>query len=469
MTISQLLLIFWARRRIALIVFGVIVFVVMAVTLALPREYQAKAAVVADSKSTDPVTGLVLPSQVMAGYLATQIDVIGSHNVALKVVDKLKLVDNPTVRDQFNRVTAGSGNIRDWLADVLLRDLDVQPARDSSVINIVFSGRDPGYAAMVANAFADAYIQTSLELKNDPAKRQVQWFDDQIRNLRRTLEDSQKKLAVYQRENNLVSVDPNRMDVENSRLAEIANQLTTAQGTKYDAISRLNQLRQLKGNESLLQLPDILSNSLLQNMKADLARAEGKLAEVGERYDRNHPQYVSAAAEVNTLRSKLWGEISTARGAIEQSAKLAERREQELQQALEQQKGTILELQKQRDQQAVLAREVENAQRTYDAALQRSSQVRMESEFTQSNIAVLNPAIPPLRATKPNILINLVLSIVAGLLLAAGAALVQEMRDRRVRERDDLLGALDAPVLGELPPLGRRDRRRGRGTQLVPA
>lgn len=468
MTLSQLMLIFWARRGIALLVFGAIMLTVMLITLALPREYVATTAVVADSKGTDPVTGVVLPSQIMAGYMATQVDVIGSHNVALKVVDKLKLVDNPDVRDQFNAVTDGAGDIRDWLADILLRDLDVQPARDSSVISIIYSGRDPAYAAAVANAFADSYIQTALDLKNDPARRQSQWFDEQIRNLRKSLEESQQKLAVFQRENNLVSVDPNRLDVENSRLAEIANQLTTAQGTKYDSMSRLNQLKQQKNENSLMQLPDILGNALLQNMKADLVRAEGKLAEVAERYDRNHPQYTSAAAEVNTLRSKLWAEISTARGAIEQSAKLSERREVELQQALDQQKKNILELQKQRDQQAVLAREVENAQRTYDSALQRSSQVRMESEFTQSNIAVLNPAIPPLRPAKPRIILNFILALISGLLLGAAAALLSELRDRRVRDSDDLRGALDAPLLAELPPLGGRTRR-GVNTQLVPA
>jgi chain length determinant protein EpsF len=469
MTISQVFLMLWARRWIAIFVFAVIVLAVMSVTLILPREYVATASVVADSKGTNPITGTVLPSQLLAGYMATQVDVISSHNVALKVVDKLKLVDSPAVRERFNSITTGSGTARDWMADVLLRDLDVQPARDSSVISIAFSGRDPAYAATLANAFADSYIQTSLELRNDPARRQAEWFDDQIRTLRKALEESQQKLGAYQRENNLVSVDPNRLDVENARLGEIANQLTAAQGVKYDSISRLNQLKQLKGQEGLMQLPDILGNGLLQNMKAELARSEAKLAEIAERYDRNHPQYISAAAEVNALRSKLWAEIGTARGAIDQSAKLAERREGELQQALEQQKQTILELQKQRDQQAVLYREVENAQRTYDAAMQRSSQVRMESEFTQSNIAVLNPAIPPMNPSKPHVMLNLILSIIAGALLGAASALLMELRDRRVRDYHDLLGSLDAPLLAELPPVNARGRKGGRGTELVPA
>lgn len=467
MNVSQLLSAIWARRRLVLLTFFGLFGATVLVTLLLPKEYVANAAVVIDSRGTDLVTGTVLPNQIMSGYISTQVDVIGSHNVALKVVDQLKLVDAPQIREKFNESTDGSGDIRDWIADNLLRNLDILPDRDSSVVTIAFSARDPNFAAAVANAFADSYIRTNLELRNDPTKRQAAWFDEQIQSLRKNLETAQQNLAAFQREHNLVSIDPNRIDVENSRLAEIANQLVAAQGSKYDSMSRLNQLKELKSQDRLTQLPDILGNPLLQSMKADLVRAEGKLADTAERFDRNHPQYVSAAAEVNALRQRLAAEIATARGSIEQSANLAQRREQELQQALAAQKQAILELQKQRDQQAVLSSEVENAQHVYDAALQRSSTVRLDSQLTQSNIAVLNSAVPPLKPTKPRLLINVVLGAMAGLLFGIAAALVREFNDRRIREREDIIDNLSLPVLAELPPLASRTRfRNGR---LTPA
>lgn len=463
MSISQLLGILWARRRLILSIFFGTLLTVMGISAFLPREYVANVAVMIDSKSTDLVTGVALPPQLMAAYMATQVDIISSHNVALKVVDKLKLADSAAVQKKFNSATGGSGSIRDWAADLLLTGLDVEPSRESSVVTIKFAGSDPNYAATVANAFADSFIVTSLELRNDPARRQSSWFDGQIQSLRKNLEESQQHLTQFQRENNLVSIDPGRLDVENARLAEIANQLVAAQSSKLDSTSRLSQLQQMKGQDRLMQMPDILGNPLLQSMKGDLVRAEGKLAEVAERYDRNHPLYVGAAAEVNTLRSKLSAEIATARGSIEQTSKLADRRESELQNALDEQRQNILELQKQRDQQVVLSHEVENAQRTYDAALQRSSQVRMESELTQSSVAVLNPALPPLKPSKPHYLLNFILATIAGLLFGVASALLKELADRRVRGREDIEAGLNMPVLGELPAISAKSGNRRRG------
>ena len=467
MTILQILRAIWSRKAIVLWIFAGVLTAGTLVSLLLPRQYVATSAVLIDMKNADPVTGNVLPAAIFNGFISTQVDVIRSKNVALRVVDNLRLSESPVIRQRFEQDTEGNGSFRDWCADLLLHNLDVIPARDSSVITIAFSGRDPGFVASVANAFADSYIQASLELRRDPAIRQSIWFEDQLQGMRKRLEDAQHHLAAYQRENNLVSIDPNRIDIENSRLAEISNQLVTAQGTQYDALSKLAQLKDMKGQSRLMQLPDLLGNTLLQSMKADLVRAEGKLAELGQRYDRNHPAYVAAAAEVSALKGKLSGEIATARGSIEQTAKLSERHVQELQHALNAQKQNILELQKQRDQQAVLMREVENAQQVYDEGLRRSSAVRLESELTQGNVAVLNSAVPPTRPAKPRVALNIVLSALAGAMFGTVAAILLEIADRRVRARADLDELCGIRVLAELPAPPRR--RRGGHFQLKPA
>lgn len=450
MNFMQFALILWARRRILLLTLGGTFLTTLGVSLVLPKTYTASVSVVVDYKGTDPLTGVMLPAQLMPGYMATQVDIISSHSVALRVVDRLKLADVPLVREQFVDATDGQGSIRDWLADSLLEDLDVKPSRESSVINIEFGGADPQFAAELANGFAESYIQASLELKVDPARRQAGWFDEQIKGLRETLEKAQQRLSALQRESGIVAAD-DRLDLENARLAEISSQLVAAQAQTYDSESRLRQMNEASDKKRLHELPDILGNNLLQSMKADLGRAEGKLAETAERYGSNHPQYQSAAAEVATLRGKITAEINTAKGSIEQSADLTRQREQDLQQALDEQKSRILELKRQRDQVAVLTREVESAQRAYETAMQRASQVRLESQIDQSNIAILNPAIPPLKPSKPKILLNLILSIFLGTMLGVGFALMTELLDRRVRSGADLVEGLGLPVLAEMP------------------
>ncbi len=121
MNASLFLHILRARMRIVLATFFVTVVATVMVSLLLPKSYTASSSVVMNFKGVDPLTGLTLPGQLLPGYMATQIDIITSKNVALRVVDQLKLAQNPAVIEEFNQSTNGRGTVRDWLADLLLR------------------------------------------------------------------------------------------------------------------------------------------------------------------------------------------------------------------------------------------------------------------------------------------------------------------------------------------------------------
>jgi uncharacterized protein involved in exopolysaccharide biosynthesis len=153
---------------------------------------------------------------------------------------------------------------------------------------------------------------------------------------------------------------------------------------------------------------------------------------------------------VANIRDLIRVEIAKTSSSVGQTARVSQQKEAEIQASLAQQKERVLKLKSQHDEMAVLEREVEGAQRIYDSALQRFGQTNMESQSLQTNIAVLNPAIAPLKHSSPKILLNILLSIFMGALLGIGFALVAEMFDRRVRSADDLKQLLNLPVLGEL-------------------
>jgi len=84
----------------------------------------------------------------------------------------------------------------------------------------------PKTAAILANAFAQAYIDTNIELKVDPAKQYATWFDERSRALRADLEAKQKRLSDIRPKR--ASLPPRRrLDIENARLAELSSQLLT--------------------------------------------------------------------------------------------------------------------------------------------------------------------------------------------------------------------------------------------------
>jgi capsular polysaccharide biosynthesis protein len=104
-----------------------------------------------------------------------------------------------------------------------------------------------------------------------------------------------------------------------------------------------------------------------------------------------------------------------------------------------------------RDEGAVLQRDIENAQRNYDQILQRLTQTSLESQATQSNAAVLTSAVPPVQPSSPRILLNMLLAIVVGALMALGSALLLELSDRRVRSPEDVVRAVALPIIGVMP------------------
>lgn len=442
MNFSQFLLVLQARKLILIVTLCATVLTTLAVSLILPKTYKATASVLLNYKGMDPVTGMTMPGQLMPGYMATQVDIISSKNVALRVVDTLGLAKNPAVVEQFKEASDGKGTVRDWLADLLLKKLDVAPARESSVVEISFRGADPTFAAAVANAFADEYQKASIQLKVEPMRKASAYFNDQIKLLRDNVEATQARLSKYQQEHGIVSVD-NRLDVETNRLNDLSAQLVVAQGQLAEASSRAGMAG---GADS----PDVAGNPLVQNLKITLGNAEAKLAELAQRLDRNHPQYQSAKAEVDKLRADLDNAVRATANSVGNNAAILRRREADIRNALDAQKKKVLELNRTRDELGVLAKDVESAQRAFDATSQRFAQTRLEGQAEQSDIALLNPAVAPLESSSPKVFVNTALSVVLGTMLGLGLAFLAEMLDRRVRSESDLSEVLEIPVFGTI-------------------
>jgi uncharacterized protein involved in exopolysaccharide biosynthesis len=194
----------------------------------------------------------------------------------------------------------------------------------------------------------------------------------------------------------------------------------------------------------------------VQGLKAQVAQGEGKLAELANRVGANHPDFIRLQAEVNSYKARLANELNTATRGIGATAGAARQRFNELSAAFERQKAKVLELKQQREEGALLARDLENAQRIYDSALQRYGQSRMEAQSTQTDVAVLNPAVPPTKHSKPRVFLNILLSVFLGSLLGVGIGFLVELLDRRVRSGQDIAAGLEIPVLAEVGKKGRR-------------
>jgi chain length determinant protein EpsF len=462
MTITQFLGILRARWWIALGTLLITVGGTVGVSLMLPKQYTAITTMVVDFKGMDPILGIMLPAQMMPGYMATQVDIIQSKKVATNVVKSLGFAQSPVVRQQWMEATEGKGSVEDYFADILLKQLDVKPSRESSVIVLSYTGTDPRFAAVVANAFAEQYQKANLELRVEPARQSAAWFDERLQQLRKELEEAQTRLADYQREKGFTAVDE-RMDLESARLQELSAQYSAAQGQAADAQSRMRQLNEfMSRGASPETLPDVLANPLIQSLKSLLNQTEGRLEQISSQLGTNHPEVKRLQADIESQRAKIKTEIGSAASAIRNTANIALRREADLRDQLAAQKAKLLRSTQGRDQFMVLLKEVDNAQKAFDIASQRFQATSLESQASQTNISVLSPALPPIEPSSPKVLLNALLSISLGTMLGVGLALLIELLNRRVRSARELAEAVGAPVLGVMlndKPTRKRSRR----------
>jgi chain length determinant protein EpsF len=357
------------------------------------------------------------------------------------VVKLLKLDENPQVRVQWREASQGKGTLEAWLGNVLSKKLEVKPSRDSNVIEISFSSEDPAFAALAANTFAQAYINTNLELKVEPARQYAQWFQVRVAALRAELENAQGRLAEFQKKTGMVSSGNRVQSVESAKIAELSGQLVVTEGQSADLQSKN---KYVGSGETMA---DVMQNQVIVSLKSEIIRLESKLQEASLNLGRNNPQYMAMESQIASLKQKMADETQHILNSINTANSINKQKKSELKATIESQKQQVIEDLSQRDQIAVLERDVESAQRAYDTVVQRYTESNLQSQSNQTNIAVLTQATEPITRASPSMYKNLLIAVFMGTLLGVAAIFAAEMLDQRVRTSESLVSATGVPVL----------------------
>ena len=449
MSLSRILKVLLARWKISLLVSLLAAGAGVSYALTRPVAYSATATVVIDARP-DPVAGI---NQIMApNFLLTQVDIVRSSRVANRVIRTLKLNENPGLLEQYAESKSDT-TFDDWLSRLLQRSLLVEPGRGSNVLHISYASKEPRFAAVMANAFVRAYLDVVLEMRIEPARRYTEFFDDRIKQRREALETAQTRLSAFQKEKGIITTGE-RIDMETAKLTELSSQLLNMQALTSESGSRQRQ-----GLAAGDQSPDVLGNSMVNNLKAELNQKETRLSELTSRLGDNNPQVLETRISIGELKSKIDAEIRRVKGSLTVVDSINRQREAEMRSALAAQQVKVLQLKEWRDEVAVLQRDVENAQRAYDQIQQRHTQSELESQNQQTAISVLSQAETPTESANERSLKLAVQAVILAFGLGCAAALGLEILDKRVRVAGDIAEAVDLPIIGMLPGPDRRSFR----------
>jgi uncharacterized protein involved in exopolysaccharide biosynthesis len=381
----------------------------------------------------------------VGSYIATQVELMQTPEVLLAVVDRLKLTEN---KDYARGYHGDSGTLREWAARILSKNLAIyQGQLGSQLIYVTYSENNPTEAAQVANTVAEVYKEQDYMRSTGPPGERAERYAQQLNELKSKVDQAQQQVTAFHQKNGLID-EGNKTNVDVVLLATLEGRLLEAQNARRAAEARAS------GDQSVND--QVLSSTLVQSLKTQLANQESRLAQLSMSYTPQHPDVLESKSQIEAIRRSLASALKSYSANASAGLSVAQRLEQIQQRAVAEQRAKVLANGQLHDDAAKYLLELESAQAVYKRALEGYDQIMFASGGHYTNASFVSRATPPVKASKPKLLSGFLLGSIAAGMLGLGVPLGYELFNRRVRCRDDLERHHGIPVLVEFGALTMR-------------
>ncbi|MFT3965876.1 MAG: exopolysaccharide biosynthesis protein [Sphingobium sp.] len=418
-------------------IFATVMVLTIVWILLTPREYRATATLLFDSRAPNPDSGEAKKATDISAMLATEAQVLQSDILARKVAEKLGLINDPDLKQQWQQQTGGAQSFEGWLQNRVRAGLEVEPSATGNTIAVSYRSPDSEKSALMANSFASAFNDARLSMSNEVGRRYALWFQKRIGESRERLEEAQTALSDFQRKRGIIATGA--IDAESTRLSELSGKLSAAEASAADANARA---------ANGASMPEVQSSGVVQGLRSQIAAKSAEIRQMSTELGPNHPLMAAANAQLGQLQAALAAETGKTAGGLSAASSAASANRAAMQNLLDQQRGRMLALAADRGKLQVLESNVESARKEYDSESQKLAEIKAQSTLPSLNVVRLNNAEPPLLPNAPNIAVRFVMMTLLGGLLAVAAAIFAEWMRPRVRSRDAVAYLTGAPLLG---------------------
>jgi polysaccharide biosynthesis transport protein len=337
--------------------------------------------------------------------------------------------------------------------DRFLQNLTVAPVRNSRLVEVRYRSENPQLAAQAANALARQYIEQNLEFKFLSTKEATEFLSARMKEQRKSLEQSEQALQKYREQTGAVALQ-DRQNIVIQRLSDLNAAVTRARTERIEKEAVYNQVRDAQNNRALLDTaPAILSNSFIQQLKAQQAEQQRQQAQLSEKLGERHPEMVKLRSSIESTDIRMQAEIQKVVRALQNDYQAALANERALMSSLDQQRGEAQELNRSAIQAGVLERDTNTNRQMFEGLLQRTKESDVAGELRTSNIRVVDRAEVPRSPASPNVRSNIILATLGGLFLAVGLAFFFEYLDNRIKSPEQIKSQLGLAYLGMIPSI----------------
>ncbi|CAN7285516.1 GumC family protein [Caulobacter sp. LjRoot300] len=474
------------RRRLWLFVAvaGVIAAVLMFVMLRQTPMYTATANVMINTRTEKVVDSQAVLSGLTAdtGTVDTEVEVIKSPQLAEAVVDALKLDKDP----EFNGALQSPGLIgsilggkkaeravpgaaeaeRQAVIAAVGKQLTVRRVGLTYSITISFESTSAMKSATIANAFADAYLQSQLTEKFDATRQANSFLNTRLDTLRTQLQEADAAVSNYRVANNLLSSEGTTLTEQ--EISAYNQQLAQARAQQAEDEARLRTARaQLAAGSNGDDVGEALSSQVVQNLRAQRAVVSGRVAEMSGRYGERHPDMVRAQRELADIDQQIQAEIRRIVSNLEARVRVSQQRTGSVEASLGGARGTLAANSAASVHLKELEGNAEAARNVYQSFLDRYKQTGAQEGVEQADARIASRAVPPSRQSSPNLMLALALSVIVGAGAGLAAVIVAEIMDAGLATSDDVERKIGLASVASIPLMSSVAEANERGIQPI--
>ena len=459
---------------------GIIAILVIAlaagvlVTLLMRPQYMATSQVLieqqADSIIESAETQAYTPPQETERFLQTQVDVIESRSLAERVVESENLADREDFFEaqgaELPQLDTAEGNDasgaeglarlrRETAIGLVMDGLTVDLPVDSRLVSVHFQSGEPAIAAEMSNSISQNFIEANLARKFDSSAYAREFLAQQLEDARSKLEQSEKDLNAFSRAAGLIRVTGQGQNADQettlSVTTETLQQLNEAASiATAERIMAENSWRNV-ANKPVSSIPQVLSNSAYTALVRERAVVEAALAQERARHLDDHPNVQALEAQSNRIDEQIQDVGQSVKNSIRLAFEATRDRENEIRQQVGSVRDAALDEQDRGVQYNVLKRVAETDRALYNTLLTRFNELSATAGATSNNVSMVDVAQVPRTPSSPNLIINLIVALLGGTVLAAGFVFLREQFDDVLRTPEDVERKLGIPLLGLIP------------------
>jgi polysaccharide biosynthesis transport protein len=482
------------RRQILVVILFLILGLFSSVLVLLKSvpTYTATATLLIDTHKIDVVQQPAVSSEMPIGAMGameSQIELLKSDIVALSVIKKLRLWEDPKfmgdgkpglvrglIYKYFPTFAPGlsppsDAERMDQALRIFRKSLTVDRVGAAYAIEVGFESKFSDLTAQVANEVADAYNDLQRTSESDAARQASDWLEIRIPELRAKSEAAQRAVVEYKAEHNIVETGGGQL-IKDQLVSDLNAKLNAAHDDASKAKARYERLAAVDSTTD----SGVIGNALVSNddnsdalskLRSEYFAIVSKEADSSTRFGPNNPAMVSLRNQKAQLRSQILEAVQRLKQSSKGDYEAAELRESELRKEFD---AAVL-LSQSANQAQVKLQELEASARAYqdlyNTFLNRYNASIQQAVSPIAGFSIITPATPPDEKDYKKIFKVAALFPIGGLALGLGVAMMREfLAGRAFRTSKSVQSRLRMACIGVLPRVeGGRWPRRGKRKQ----